>query len=689
MQKKFKDLKSNLTRISTERSQVNESVWESYRTRAIQESLDQHPLEVSTMTPDEIAKKHGVPLSFINQQLKQGIEVESEHTPHREAAREIALDHLKERPDYYKKLAKYVELKEAEEPNNLHAGHVMNFSGHTEHSFHGFSRAKQDRDAYAAHLKSQGHKVRKHSITNQLLHGMYGNVYKVSYVPKKLRESYEVAFNESGPTERERASHAERMSPPAEPEHYKVGDSVIPKEGPHAGRPHTVIHVHPTGHVNIKPTGVSAKYNRYHLGAARAHPDQITRAPLQEDLREIRRAIRQKQDEWHTLADKHGDNHPKTKKAHKELGQLLGQQEDHYMKQWDVKLAKRAEKKESLTEEKQYVPPKDHVKHLKDLGFAHAPETQILTHKAENSFKHPSTEPYGEVVRHLKDHGYTVDSQYKRKYGRHINLDSPDKKHIVQVSADKVGEFAGTQVHFHPPVMPLKEEVESQGRSFNDAVAHAIKHGRRITYGTASRKWHSIGPEDRDYHTSFALDPQEAKRQGMAHSLLGSTSARMMKEAKFEKTYCSQCGADLGPGECGASHCGQHRRMPGMHKKKSERDIAAFQAKHKGINSTTVQEAFQAAKDKKNPFAKKDDAQPQKELQDNLPDGGANEPNKDNVPGGPPQEKKTNNTPTPDRNAKKVQVKGPGPDDKFQADPIVTPLTTMPDRGNGDYKKNG
>lgn len=658
MQKKFKDLKSNLTRISTERSQVNESAWESYRTRAIQESLDQHPLEVPTMTPEEIAKKHGVPVSLINQQLKHGIEVEYEHTQHREAAREIALDHLKERPDYYKRLAKYVELKEAEEPNNLHAGHVMNFSGHTEHSFHGFSRAKQDRDAYAAHLKSQGHKVRKHSITNQLLHGMYGNVYKVSYVPKKLRESYEVAFNESGPTERERASHAERMSPPAEPEHYKVGDSVIPKEGPHAGRPHTVIHVHPTGHVNIKPTGVSVKYNRYHLGAARAHPDQITRAPLQEDLREIRRAIRQKQDEWHTLADKHGDNHPKTKKAHKELGQLLGQQEDHYMKQWDVKLAKRAEKKESLTEEKQYVPPKDHVKHLKDLGFAHAPETQILTHKAENSFKHPSTEPYGEVVRHLKDHGYTVDSQYKRKYGRHINLDSPDKKHIVQVSADKVGEFAGTQVHFHPPVMPLKEAESKDDKEFSERM-------KNLPYNKYAKKFVERHP---------SLFPPEEKK---------------LKEAKFEKTYCSQCGKDLGPGECGASHCGQHRRMPGMHKKKSERDIAAFQVKHKGINSATVQEAFQAAKDKKNPFAKKDDAQPQKELQDNLPDGGANEPNKDNVPGGPPQEKKTNNAPKPDKNAKKVQVKGPGSDDKFQADPIVTPLTTMPDRGNGDYKKNG
>ncbi len=118
------------------------------------------------------------------------------------------------------------------------------------------------------------------------------------------------------------------------------------------------------------------------------------------------------------------------------------------------------------------------------------------------------------------------------------------------------------------------------------------------------------------------------------------------------------------------------------------------------LNRKTVQEAFKAAKDKKNTkspqkdekrsFAKKD-IKPQKELQDNLPDEGSKEPNKD-VSAAPPQfgadkvaagapgaEKKVSNTPTPEKKSAKVQVKGPGPDDKFQADPIVTPLTTMPD----------
>jgi hypothetical protein len=110
-------------------------------------------------------------------------------------------------------------------------------------------------------------------------------------------------------------------------------------------------------------------------------------------------------------------------------------------------------------------------------------------------------------------------------------------------------------------------------------------------------------------------------------------------------------------------------------------------------NRKTVQEVFQAAKDKKkgeNPFAKKDadkEAKPQKELVDNLPTDSANEPNKD-LSAQPPQfgkkeggegEKKQSNAPKAEKKTGKIEVQGPGPDDKFQPDPIVTPLTTMPD----------
>ena len=66
-------------------------------------------LDKPTRTPQEIADKHGVPLADIEAQLKKGIAVEKEHTSDEAIAREIALDHLSEMPDYYDKLAKVEE----------------------------------------------------------------------------------------------------------------------------------------------------------------------------------------------------------------------------------------------------------------------------------------------------------------------------------------------------------------------------------------------------------------------------------------------------------------------------------------------------------------------------------------------------------------------------------------------------
>jgi hypothetical protein len=52
---------------------------------------------------------HGVPEDTIKKQLIKGIKVEKEHTNHNDVAREIALDHLKEFPDYYDRLEKAEE----------------------------------------------------------------------------------------------------------------------------------------------------------------------------------------------------------------------------------------------------------------------------------------------------------------------------------------------------------------------------------------------------------------------------------------------------------------------------------------------------------------------------------------------------------------------------------------------------
>ena len=53
----------------------------------------------------EIMKKHGVSYRDLMMQLSKGISVELEHTPNIAQAREIALDHLNEFPDYYDRLA--------------------------------------------------------------------------------------------------------------------------------------------------------------------------------------------------------------------------------------------------------------------------------------------------------------------------------------------------------------------------------------------------------------------------------------------------------------------------------------------------------------------------------------------------------------------------------------------------------
>jgi hypothetical protein len=60
----------------------------------------------SHKTPEELAKKHNVPVSKIKDQLKKGTKVEKEHTNDSELASVIASQHLDELPDYYDRLAK-------------------------------------------------------------------------------------------------------------------------------------------------------------------------------------------------------------------------------------------------------------------------------------------------------------------------------------------------------------------------------------------------------------------------------------------------------------------------------------------------------------------------------------------------------------------------------------------------------
>src|SRR5210317_746461 len=58
----------------------------------------------------DIANMHKVDIDDLNVELQKGIEVEKEHTPNRDVAERIALDHLYEDPKYYTKLATIEEV---------------------------------------------------------------------------------------------------------------------------------------------------------------------------------------------------------------------------------------------------------------------------------------------------------------------------------------------------------------------------------------------------------------------------------------------------------------------------------------------------------------------------------------------------------------------------------------------------
>lgn len=65
-----------------------------------------HSLSKPTPSISDLVKKHKVGYKYIMNQLQVGIQVELEHTNNISVAKEIALDHLAERPDYYEKLTK-------------------------------------------------------------------------------------------------------------------------------------------------------------------------------------------------------------------------------------------------------------------------------------------------------------------------------------------------------------------------------------------------------------------------------------------------------------------------------------------------------------------------------------------------------------------------------------------------------
>jgi len=55
-------------------------------------------------TPLQLAKKYGVGIDVVKRELSRGIKIEHEHTKNKLVAEKIALDHINEDLNYYKKL---------------------------------------------------------------------------------------------------------------------------------------------------------------------------------------------------------------------------------------------------------------------------------------------------------------------------------------------------------------------------------------------------------------------------------------------------------------------------------------------------------------------------------------------------------------------------------------------------------
>jgi hypothetical protein len=74
------------------------------RVKSFKQIREEMMPSVKTPTVQQLAKKYGVDVAEVEDKLEDGIEHEMEHTTNKKLAREIALDHLGERLDYYDEL---------------------------------------------------------------------------------------------------------------------------------------------------------------------------------------------------------------------------------------------------------------------------------------------------------------------------------------------------------------------------------------------------------------------------------------------------------------------------------------------------------------------------------------------------------------------------------------------------------
>jgi len=582
------------------KQQISESVWDAYRKRALQE---EHLLDVPTHSVEDIAKKHGVSVDRIKSQLKTGVAVEKEHTTHDSVAHEIALDHLGERPDYYSKLDK-AHLEESKMP---HAGHPMHRESDDElheriqDSHEAEADAKRHHDLavgeeYAAQrgkaqdilaYRQRGGRQLKEAnefphVYHVHLHGKRQEVlrYRTHKDPKELKK-YLVGTHDFHPD----ISVWEKPQK-TQNESYKYGDAMMSRLPSHLSDP------------RVSPE--KRKKKEYHVlpGHPYHHKTDAELRYIMKDAAEAEKAIgaHDKKAMW-----KYGDQQ-------NDAATVLGYRQ---------RGGKQIPEPKSLREE---LTPRERVSDHERL----APK---------------------------KPAPVDATQELKTALVKHDNTNDNVRKNLAQGGVDQQAN----------KTIKMNEAFEM---AFNE-------DGESLAYKVGDRVIPKVGPHAGQVHTVIHVHDT------------GHLNIKPERVAPARNRY--RLGA-------AKAHPEQVTRAP-------LKEMTMKPWGIRGINNTTIQEVFKAAKDKKagktdtapdkkgkNPFAKKDA----------LPDEGAKEPNKE-VPGTPPPqdlgttpssdggapqpgaEKKKNNTPEPEKKTDKIKVKGPGPDDKFQDAPIVTPVTTMPD----------
>jgi len=664
--------------------------------------LREHVLDMPTHSPETLAKKHGVSVDHIHAQLKKGIEVEHEHTSDSKIAREIALDHLGEKPDYYAKLDK-AGLEEAWGLGVRHTPSIPALPARTPNK--GRTLAGMSLQQAVAHAKEHGNKVaygtnsRKwHSIdpadrdfTTPFSYDPHDAkaIQKAAkfWDPKaKLEEGHSDTFN----TVRTVKDTMKKFKELTEGLSHKVPVY-------HADRKTLVGHVS-SGATSIGAaklakkksaifSRVNGEYSWVASGDLKESAEMTERERLSHGERmkpkenpPIDRAQKIKQE-----LTKHDNANDSVRKnlaqggvdssSHKTLRLKEGVEQ---LVEVSLKLANkvrlaRMAKGDKLRDQ-----------NIQRVSGATLPKMQAEYDKATTAGKYITKRWGWNSVKltegsDLPFHKYTNDE-----------LDAAIKYHADSATElrrfDRKSHAAYQHVqHAHA----AREILKSRKRNLTES-AESYKVGDKVIP--------KIGPHKGTVHTvihvhptgHLNIKPDVHVRSNRYHLGAAKADPKDVERAPVSEGFKQYLG--YSKDATGLDKKGSPERNARAKEFRDDREKGAVNSRpypmrrpSTGINRKTVQEAFQAAKDKKNG------------KQDNLPQSqeGANEPGKEKIAAAEPQpqggdapktqdggqpgaQQKKDNAPKPEasKNAKKLVPKG---GEQFQSDPFVTPLTTMPD----------